>query len=328
MSLIICSECGKEYSDRASACPNCACPNPRADYAKSSAGELIAKTRYNFRPIIITIIILALLAVAIGYIHKVYLYNSGLNAMYVGDYSTARNCLEGLDFENSELIMNDISFLEDLEEIVSGEIAYDSDIEYIMNAAESNLNKLRKYKAVEFYTDDLSGAVETYIEGLERIIGASEFENVLAAEYEILAGKYYCDFAVVGLHDYHGFMQNSSKYAQVYTDIIPKEEAMLDALEELGEKGNVVTQDGVFGNSTITLYFRNDTEYKFDQTYIFDFYGYQSDNFLETVTVDVMGIEPYAEYTVCIDVPKSARNGYSVEYSYYFLDVDIPDESL
>lgn len=26
MSLIICSECGKEYSDKASACPNCGCP--------------------------------------------------------------------------------------------------------------------------------------------------------------------------------------------------------------------------------------------------------------------------------------------------------------
>ena len=26
MSLIVCSECGKEYSDKASACPNCGCP--------------------------------------------------------------------------------------------------------------------------------------------------------------------------------------------------------------------------------------------------------------------------------------------------------------
>ena len=28
MALIICPECGKEYSDRAGACPNCACPAP------------------------------------------------------------------------------------------------------------------------------------------------------------------------------------------------------------------------------------------------------------------------------------------------------------
>lgn len=26
MALIKCSECGKEFSDKANACPNCACP--------------------------------------------------------------------------------------------------------------------------------------------------------------------------------------------------------------------------------------------------------------------------------------------------------------
>ena len=26
MSLIICTECGKEFSDKAPACPNCGCP--------------------------------------------------------------------------------------------------------------------------------------------------------------------------------------------------------------------------------------------------------------------------------------------------------------
>lgn len=29
MALIKCSECGKEFSDKASACPNCACPNKK-----------------------------------------------------------------------------------------------------------------------------------------------------------------------------------------------------------------------------------------------------------------------------------------------------------
>ncbi|MBE5861298.1 MAG: hypothetical protein E7295_00430 [Lachnospiraceae bacterium] len=31
MALIICPECGKEYSDRAAACPNCACPTEQAE---------------------------------------------------------------------------------------------------------------------------------------------------------------------------------------------------------------------------------------------------------------------------------------------------------
>ena len=27
MALIKCEDCGKEFSDKASACPNCGCPN-------------------------------------------------------------------------------------------------------------------------------------------------------------------------------------------------------------------------------------------------------------------------------------------------------------
>ena len=27
MALIVCSECGKEFSERAAACPHCGCPN-------------------------------------------------------------------------------------------------------------------------------------------------------------------------------------------------------------------------------------------------------------------------------------------------------------
>ena len=325
MSLIICSECGKEYSDLASACPNCACPNPCSDNAKSSANESTTKTKHKFRPIIITVIIIALLVVAIGHIYKIYLYNSGLDAMYVGDYSTARNSLEDLNHKNSELILNDISFLEDLEEIVKEELSYDSGMEYIMNAAEGNLKKIRKYKVIEFYTDGLSKMIDLYVEGLEKIIASSDYGSVASGQYEFLAGKYYCDYVVVELHDSIGFMQNSSKYAEVYNDIISEEEAMLAAFEELFEKGNVVTQDGDFWTNEIRLYLRNDTEYRFDQTYSFDFYNYEGNQFLETVTVDVIGIEPYAEYTVCVDVPQCARNGYQVKHSYYYLDIDIPD---
>ena len=32
MALIKCPECGKEISDKASACPNCGCPNPNIQY--------------------------------------------------------------------------------------------------------------------------------------------------------------------------------------------------------------------------------------------------------------------------------------------------------
>ena len=37
MALIVCSECGKEYSDKASACPNCGCPT-----------NVVSEKKYDF----------------------------------------------------------------------------------------------------------------------------------------------------------------------------------------------------------------------------------------------------------------------------------------
>lgn len=42
MALIKCEDCGKEFSDKASACPNCGCPNE-----KNNKSELLFKTNWN-----------------------------------------------------------------------------------------------------------------------------------------------------------------------------------------------------------------------------------------------------------------------------------------
>ena len=40
MALIKCSECGKVFSDKATACPNCACPTELIERETSEANEL------------------------------------------------------------------------------------------------------------------------------------------------------------------------------------------------------------------------------------------------------------------------------------------------
>lgn len=120
-------------------------------------------------------------------------------------------------------------------------------------------------------------------------------------------------------------MQNSTVYDEVYTDILSEEEAYLTAFNDLAEGGHIETRSGDFWNSSVKLYMRNDTDYRFEQAYIFNFCKYNTEELLDTVTTDILEIEPHSEYTVSIDVPQSARNGYSVNYSYYILDVDIAD---
>ena len=46
MALIVCSECGKEFSDRAAACPPCGCPSDaQAKGAAVQAGEATPKKK-------------------------------------------------------------------------------------------------------------------------------------------------------------------------------------------------------------------------------------------------------------------------------------------
>jgi hypothetical protein len=321
MSLIICPECGKEYSDRANACPNCACPNPHPGHTASYTDSSTTKSKNNSGTIVLCILLSVIFIVAAIYIYKFISYTYGVEEVYCGNYSEARHCLEGLNYQDSELILNDISFLEDLEEIVNYNLDRNFENTDYIETAKFSLNKLHKYKTTEFYTAGLDGMFNRYIEGLERIIASPDYETPASIQYEIIAGQYYCDYVVVELHDKIGFMQNSSEYAEVFTDLISREEAMLTAFEELNEKGHIPTRNGEFWYSQVKLYLRNDTKYRFDQTYVFSFYDYNGDKLLETVTVDVPGVEPYSDYTVCIEVPQRARNGYSVEYAYYYLDI-------
>ena len=320
MALIICPECGKEYSDRADACPNCACPAP---HAGSAISQPKAKKKQSIIP---SIILIALLAVGAWYAYRVWSYHSGLNAMYSGNYSTARKRLEGLDYNDSNWVLNDISFLEDMEALVREEISLDYDgTDITAERASQTLEKIRKYQAMEFHTDGLDLIVDQYTEGLERIVNAYNYDSANAIQFELLAGKYYCDQVIVSLHENIGFMQNSAVYDRIYTDILSKEEAHLTVLSVLAESGHIETKDGDFWNNTINLYLRNDTDYQYEQVYIFEFYKYNSDELLDSVTTDTLEIEPHSEYTVSTDVPQSARSGYSVNYSYYVLDVDIAD---
>ena len=57
MALIKCSECGKEFSDQAEACPSCACP------VSKNMGEVVRKDYVSPNPIAMTGFFLSLISV-------------------------------------------------------------------------------------------------------------------------------------------------------------------------------------------------------------------------------------------------------------------------
>ena len=46
-----------------------------------------------------------------------------------------------------------------------------------------------------------------------------------------------------------------------------------------------------------------------------------SDSYVESVTVEISGIEAHQEYTVRCDLPASVRNGYTVYYTSAYTEV-------
>ncbi len=84
MALIKCSECGKEFSDKASACPNCACPvldiNTKKEHKQIKEKEIIRATfNYSFLDIIkIIFIALAVLVILMVISFSTNLYSDML----------------------------------------------------------------------------------------------------------------------------------------------------------------------------------------------------------------------------------------------------------
>ncbi|MGN0417054.1 hypothetical protein [Anaerostipes faecalis] len=50
MSLIICTECGKEFSDKAPACPNCGCPTEEIIPSKNKVSTSLLEEIYTLYP--------------------------------------------------------------------------------------------------------------------------------------------------------------------------------------------------------------------------------------------------------------------------------------
>lgn len=76
MALVICDECGKEFSDQAAACPNCGAPS--LYYVHPPSISVIPNRSGKNRSIAV---LLALLLGGLG-VHKFYLEKPGIGVLY------------------------------------------------------------------------------------------------------------------------------------------------------------------------------------------------------------------------------------------------------
>ncbi len=337
MALIICPECKKEYSDRAAACPNCGCPtNTSASPAGNNSHTFISeppKQQKSLKGIIILALSLILCGTLGYYLYKSLSYSSGESALYSGDYAAARGYLQGLNFQSSEKMLVDCSFLEELEKSVERDIELledDSDEILSLEKIEDDIETFKAYKKADFYTEKLYSLYDRYLTALKRQRDAFDevFSNPLTFEYEILAGTAQCHEVLITLNNGIGFMNSNPDFKTYIADRIEKKYDFLARINELQQSGHIDTKETTCNFVSVTRYLRNDTNYISDQIFYFDFYNYAGDTFLERVEVEVKDVPANAEYTVKCDIPRSAKNGYTVQYNQYYTDIrlSVPGE--
>lgn len=334
VSLIVCSECGKEYSARAVACPDCGCPTPskrgitNCPEPTGTETEIsgTTPTKKNWTGLIIGILVLALTLVTFGYYTvKSGKLEAGRKALYSGDYITARKNLEGLHYLNSDALMIDCAFLEDLAVTTKHMMAAEEEDNYSVEMTLTEAwAKLKDYRYVTFSDNRLQSYVPEYLKNLERQINAyknGDPNDLLASEWEAGAGAVRCEEILVYLNQQIGFLSGDLEFDEKYVKVLSSNQAYLNALFDLIEHGQDETKDAYCGTKYVERYLVNNTDYSADVVFVFNFYEYNSDSYVESVTVEMSGIESHQEYTVRCNLPTGLRNGYTVYWTSIYTDV-------
>ena len=163
MALIICSECGKEFSDKADSCPNCGCPvsfilqtysQETPDIAAESEliSCLVTDDKDNIEVVSknnkITIVIIAFIIIALIaflYLPKEIAYQSAKKQMGNEDYISALNAFTELGFYKDS-----ISYSDRIKEDI-----YNEGIEYYHKAdyipATKDFMEITSYKKSKYY---------------------------------------------------------------------------------------------------------------------------------------------------------------------------------
>ena len=155
MALMQCTECGKEFSDKANSCPNCGCPvslvlqlnkevNTDANNTKPERNR-----KKHFIIILSSIILIALIIGTATFLPKEMAYRNAITAMSAGENETALNSFAELSsYKDSSRYVNEIKVNIKEETYNEGVKAYRNG--YFKDAITYFL-KVKDYKESSYY---------------------------------------------------------------------------------------------------------------------------------------------------------------------------------
>lgn len=328
-----CQNCGSQIDEGANFCVNCGQIIIKRETSDNAYAQFqtqpVAQPQPTFQPtrkrsplgIIFVGILIALLifSVAVSVFFK-----KGQAAFEAGDFENAYDYFEKTKsyVPDAEVMQKDCEFFITLEDLTNEWMDTDSeDLDELKDMASRQLSKLKKYKYEDYYYSGLAEEINTYLEGLEKIKDADGFESVTMTQWECLYGAYEIEYVLYNLYNSCRFMSDNKQFVAEFIDTFPEDERFIKAFQELEESGFIETEKCKCKTTKVECYYQNITDYSADEKFVFDFYKYNSDEYVTTVYVEVH-VEPHSEYTVVCDVPKNLQSsGYTVQYSHFNEDI-------
>lgn len=337
--MSFCPNCGTQIAEGAKFCVNCGQKINESDSSNNAQAKPVAQPQPTLQPtpekksplgkIVGAIVIVAAVALVVYFIVISAFFKQGQAAFEAGDFETAYDYFEKSKSHNpnAEVMLKDCEFFITLEELTNECMDADPEgLDELKDMASRQFSELKKYKYEDYFYSGLSEEINTYLEGLETLIGAGNSESAIKIQWDYYYGAYECDCVLYNLYNSCRFMSDNKQFVAEYIDEFPEEEKFLDAFLEMEESGFIETEEGKFKTAKVECYYRNDTDYAADVEFVFDFYKYNSDEYVTTVYVEVH-IEPHSEYTIVCDVPKNLQSsGYSVQYSHFYEDIETGED--
>lgn len=256
-------------------------------------------------------------------------YELGKAAMESFDWATAVSFFTGLNYEDSERMSTDCSFMIALEQSVLRrmEINAKENSDY-RNMVTTELAYLEEYRNADFYDPVIRAQAKKYIYGLDKQLSGLTYEFYYdfqvewyagaVARYEVLSKLY---------HEYH-FMAENKDFVGEYVSQLEYYQKWLIALKKLDESGQINVEWN-FTYNYVEIHLKNNTQYATTQIYEFHFYGDEEHTkYLGMTTVVVNDIQPYSEYTVRAYYTAAAKTSYSnyglwVQWNTYYQEIKI-----
>lgn len=301
MALIKCTECGKEISDKAEACPNCGCPVDEMDLPKNQMEELNINTDYDQesekpkRRILKVVAVAAIVIIAAGigiflatsssrkYSSALKLYN---NKEYeeaqksfdkLGDYKDSKSYLEKCNYN----LTVDGQFINALEDGISkrwdesdkNEAAgkgYEDPVIY-SSYCDIELSEVEKYYDMDFDNKDLQEDARKYIDLLGKAKDCTKYYTVDYSNFYDTWHETYLQRTML----LKKFVDNydlvlDEKYQETLDKLMidasaaAEQEKIKTDIQKMADSFKLVESEDEWGYKSYKLQMKNTTDYVFD----------------------------------------------------------------